>query len=64
MAMFKQLIVLGLLSGNIYQVDIPDGRVETFYDKAGPEPDGVVVENGIVYWTTMGVPTPERRRRL
>ena len=33
--MFKQLIVLGLLSGNIYKVDIPDGRVETFYDKAG-----------------------------
>jgi len=57
--MFKQLIVLGLLSGNIYKVDIPDGRVETLYDKAGPEPDGVVVENGIVYWTTMGVPTPD-----
>jgi hypothetical protein len=57
--MFKQLIVLGITSGTIYRVDIPDGRVETLYDKAGPEPDGVVVENGIVYWTTMGAPTPD-----
>jgi hypothetical protein len=59
MKMFKQLIVLGLRSGTIYRVDIPHGRVDTLYDKAGPEPDGVVVENGIVYWTTMGTPTPD-----
>jgi hypothetical protein len=57
--MFQQLLVLGLTSGTIYRVDIPDGRVETLYDNAGPEPDGVVVENGIVYWTTMGSPTPD-----
>jgi hypothetical protein len=57
--MFQQLLVLGLTSGTIYRVDIPDGRVETLYDNAGPEPDGVVVENGIVYWTTMGRPTPD-----
>src|SRR3984885_7038955 len=59
MKMFKQLIVLGLRSGTIYRVDIPHGRVDTLYNKAGPEPDGVVVENGIVYWTTMGTPTPD-----
>jgi sugar lactone lactonase YvrE len=59
MKMFKQLIVLGLTSGTIYRVDIPHGRVDTLYNKAGPEPDGVVVENGIVYWTTMGTPTPD-----
>ena len=57
--MFKQLIVLGLTSGTIYRVDIPHGRVDTLYNKAGPAPDGVVVENGIVYWTTMGTPTPD-----
>jgi hypothetical protein len=57
--MFKQLIALGLLSGKIYRVSIPDGQVEILCEKAGPEPDGVVVENGIVYWTTMGVPTPD-----
>jgi hypothetical protein len=57
--MFKQLVVLGLMSGRIYGVDASDGRVEKVYDKAGPEPDGVVVENGVVYWTTMGTPTPD-----
>jgi hypothetical protein len=57
--MFKQLIVLGLKSGTIYRVDTADGGVDTLYDKAGPVPDGVVVENGIVYWTTMGTPTPD-----
>ena len=57
--MFKQLIVLGLTSGTIYRVDIPRGRVDTLYNKAGPEPAGVVVENGIVYCTTTGTPTPD-----
>jgi hypothetical protein len=57
--MFKQLIVLGLKSGTIYRVDTANGGVETLYDKAGPVPDGVVIEDGIVYWTTMGVPTPD-----
>jgi hypothetical protein len=57
--MFKQLIVLGLTSGAIYRVDIPHDRVHRLYNKAGPEPDGVVVENGIVYWTTMGTPTAD-----
>src|SRR5690349_10274943 len=57
--MFKQLIVLGLKSGTIYRVDTADGAVTTLYDKAGPAPDGVIVEDGIVYWTTMGKPTPD-----
>src|ERR1700752_5442129 len=57
--MFKQLIVLGLKSGTIYRVDTADGAVTTLYDKGGPVPDGVVIEDGIVYWTTMGTPTPD-----
>src|SRR6201988_5440151 len=57
--MFKQLIVLGLKSGTIYRVDTADGAVTTLYDKGGLVPDGVVIEDGIVYWTTMGTPTPD-----
>jgi hypothetical protein len=57
--MFTQLVVLGLKSGTIYRVGIPDGGVTTLYDKAGPMPDGVVIENGVIYWTTMGAPTPD-----
>ena len=57
--MFKQLIVLGLKSGAIYRVDTASGGVDTLYDKAGPAPDGVVIENGVIYWTTMGTPTPD-----
>ena len=57
--MFKQLIALGLKSGTIYRVDTADGAVTTLYDKGGPVPDGVVIEDGIVYWTTMGTPTPD-----
>ena len=57
--MFKQLIVLGLKSGTIYRVDTASGGVDTLYDKAGPAPDGVVIENGVIYWTTMGTPTPD-----
>jgi hypothetical protein len=57
--MFTQLVVLGLKSGTIYRVGIPEGGVTTLYDKAGPMPDGVVIENGVIYWTTMGAPTPD-----
>jgi hypothetical protein len=50
------LLALGLRTGRIVRVSLPDGRVETLTDQAGPTPDGVVVEGGVVYWTTMGVP--------
>ncbi|MFC4949957.1 hypothetical protein [Pseudonocardia sp. GCM10023141] len=50
------LLALAVRSGRMLRVSLPDGEVETFLDDAGPIPDGVVVHDGIVYWTTMGVP--------
>jgi len=54
--MFQGLLALGIRSGTIYRVDLAEGRVEVVYDRAGPFPDGVVVEGGTVFWTTMGMP--------
>ena len=50
------LLALVLRTGRIARISLPDGRVEVITDQAGPTPDGVVVEGGVVYWTTMGVP--------
>lgn len=52
----QALLALAVRSGRILRVSLPDGRVETFLDDAGPIPDGIVVHHGTVYWTTMGVP--------
>ncbi|WP_254125833.1 hypothetical protein [Amycolatopsis sp. CA-230715] len=38
-------------------MSVPDGRVTTVFGGAAPFPDGVAVLDGVVYWTTMGVPT-------
>ena len=54
--MFQELLALGIGSGTIYRVGLTEGRVDAVYDQAGPFPDGVVVERGTVFWTTMGVP--------
>jgi hypothetical protein len=54
--MFQELLALGIGSGTIYRVGLTGGRVDAVYDQAGPFPDGVVVERGTVFWTTMGVP--------
>ena len=58
-ARMERLMVLGMVWGSIYRVDIADGRVEKLFDKGGTVPDGVVVENGVIYWTTMGEPTKD-----
>jgi hypothetical protein len=50
------LLALAIRSGRILTVSLPDGQVETFLDDAGCSPDGIVVESGVVYWTTMGAP--------
>lgn len=50
------LLALAVRSGRILRVGLRDGEVEVIYDGAGPTPDGIVVENGVIYWTTMGVP--------
>lgn len=55
--MFEGLLALGIRTGTILRVSLPDGAVETLYtDEAGASPDGVLVEDGRIYWTTMGRP--------
>ncbi|MGO4680125.1 hypothetical protein [Microbacterium sp. 2MCAF23] len=55
--MFRTLIALGITTNTIYAVDLATGAVEPVHRDAGPTPDGVVVSDGVVYWTTMGAPT-------
>jgi hypothetical protein len=50
------LLALALRSGRILKVSLPDGEVEAVYGGAGPTPDGIVVDDDVIYWTTMGVP--------
>ncbi len=50
------LLALAIRSGRILRVSLPDGQVEVLLDGAGSSPDGIVVESGVVYWTTMGAP--------
>lgn len=56
------LLALAVCSGKILRIGLRDGRVETLTDDAGPTPDGIVVEAGTVYWTTMGRPRIRGRR--
>ena len=53
------LLALAIRSGRILRVSLLDGQVETLLDAAGSSPDGIVVEAGVVYWTTMGAPVVE-----
>ncbi|WP_377273211.1 hypothetical protein [Peterkaempfera sp. SMS 1(5)a] len=55
--MWDELMVLAIVPGSVLRVGVADGRVETLVADAGPFPDGIVVESGTVYWTTMGTPT-------
>src|SRR3712207_3034510 len=54
--MFQGLLALGIRSGTIFRVVLDDGRVEAVRERAGWYPDGVVVESGTIFWTTMGKP--------
>lgn len=50
------LLALAIRSGRILRVSLPHGQVDTLLDGAGSSPDGIVVESGVIYWTTMGAP--------
>lgn len=54
--MAKELLALQIVPGRILRVGLPDGRVDTLLEDAGPAPDGIVVDAGTAYWTTMGAP--------
>jgi hypothetical protein len=53
---WTQLLALQVYPGKVLRVEVPSGRVETVIDDAGMFPDGVLVQDGVVYWTTMGAP--------
>lgn len=36
-----------------------DGSVTTFIEESGNYPDGIIIVGSTVYWTTMGLPTPD-----
>ncbi|MFI6353783.1 hypothetical protein ACIBJF_14225 [Streptomyces sp. NPDC050743] len=55
--MWDELLALTAVPGSVLRVGIADGRMETLVQDAGSAPDGIVVEAGVVYWTTMGTPT-------
>ncbi|MGW4272976.1 hypothetical protein ACWEGQ_11570 [Streptomyces seoulensis] len=54
--MWSELLALRAFPGQVLLVRVADGRVRTLVEDAGAFPDGVVVESGTVYWTTMGTP--------
>lgn len=53
----KALLALLIRNRKIARIDLADGSVQILTDQTGAAPDGIVVENGAIYWTTMGVPT-------
>ncbi|CAL9483892.1 hypothetical protein [Streptomyces sp. enrichment culture] len=54
--MAKELLALQVVPGRILRINLEDGAVRTLVEDAGPGPDGITVDQGIVYWTTMGAP--------
>ncbi|MCD0485535.1 hypothetical protein LO771_24900 [Streptacidiphilus sp. ASG 303] len=57
--MWKELLALQVEPGEVLRVDLSDGAARTLVERAGPAPDGIVVDGGTVYWTTMGVPVSD-----
>lgn len=55
--MMSELLALLIRESRIVAVDLTTGATRTVTDAAGPSPDGLVVVDGTVYWTTMGRPT-------
>lgn len=50
----KALLALLIRTGQIVRINLADGSVHSVTDNTGSAPDGIVVEGGTVYWTTMG----------
>ncbi|MFT4245862.1 MAG: hypothetical protein QM571_05015 [Micrococcaceae bacterium] len=52
--MFKELLALSFQTSEIIRVDIESGETTPLEIKTGSCPDGIVVIDDTVYWTTMG----------
>ncbi|MFT3659841.1 MAG: hypothetical protein QM809_00155 [Gordonia sp. (in: high G+C Gram-positive bacteria)] len=50
------LLALSLRSESILRIDPSSGEVTVLLARTGPAPDGIVVHDDHVYWTTMGAP--------
>ncbi|MFB7032793.1 MULTISPECIES: hypothetical protein [unclassified Streptomyces] len=57
--MAKELLALQVAPGRVVRIGLEDGAVRTLVADAGPAPDGITVDRGTVYWTTMGTPTSD-----
>lgn len=51
------LLALSLTASAVLALDTASGDVRTWHEPTGPFPDGIVVHDGAVYWTTMGQPS-------
>lgn len=54
--MWTQLLALQAYPGRVLRIGLGSGEVGTVIEDTGMFPDGVVVADGVVYWTTMGAP--------
>ncbi|PNE37340.1 hypothetical protein [Streptomyces noursei] len=54
--MTNALLALQVIPGRVLRISLPDGKVHTLLHDAGDAPDGIVVDSGTAYWTTMGAP--------
>ncbi|MFF0778216.1 hypothetical protein [Streptomyces sp. NPDC003720] len=54
--MWKALLALQVAAGQVLRVSLPDGQARVLVETTGVAPDGIVMDAGIVYWTTMGAP--------
>ena len=57
-AVYHRLIALGITSDRFYTIDVATGEFEQVFADTGSNPDGVQCADGVVYWTTMGKPSP------
>lgn len=51
-----ELLALGLATRTIFRVDVARGHAKVLVKDTAYSPDGVVLIDGTVYWTTMGRP--------
>ena len=54
--MWTQLLALQVYPGRVLRIGLGTGEVGTVIEDTGMFPDGVVLADGVVYWTTMGAP--------